>query len=59
MKVLNDIEIEEVMFDVVDSKTSKPNFHHSVESGEVYPVTLSANEKSFLHVIIKVIIHFK
>lgn len=43
------------MFDVVDSKTSKPNFHHSVENGEEYPAILNANEKSFLHVIIKVI----
>ncbi|CAD8046326.1 unnamed protein product [Paramecium primaurelia] len=53
IKVLHEIEIEEVMFDVVDSKTSKPNFHHSVENGEEYPAILNANEKSFLHVIIK------
>ncbi|CAD8158856.1 unnamed protein product [Paramecium octaurelia] len=59
VKVLQEIEIEEVMFDVVDSKTSKPNFHHSVESGEVYPATLSANERSFLHVIIKTKNHLK
>ncbi|CAD8134119.1 unnamed protein product [Paramecium octaurelia] len=53
IKVLQEVEIEEVIFDIVDSKTSKPNFHHSVENGEVYPVILSANEKSFLHIIIK------
>ncbi|CAD8143398.1 unnamed protein product [Paramecium pentaurelia] len=53
VKILHEIEIEEVMFDVVDSKTSKPNFHHSVENGEEYPAILNANEKSFLHVIIK------
>ncbi|CAD8050962.1 unnamed protein product [Paramecium sonneborni] len=53
VKVLQTIEIEEVMFDIVDSKTSKPNFHHSVENGEVYPAILNANERSFLHVIIK------
>ncbi|CAD8134352.1 unnamed protein product [Paramecium pentaurelia] len=53
IKVFQEVEIEEVMFDIVDSKTSKPNFHHSVESGELYPVILKANEKSFLHIIIK------
>ncbi|CAK71099.1 unnamed protein product (macronuclear) [Paramecium tetraurelia] len=59
IKVLQEVEIEEVIFDIVDSKTSKPNFHHSVENGEVYPVILSANEKCFLHVIIKVRILFQ
>jgi hypothetical protein len=39
----------------VDSKTAKPNFKHGVDLGEMYRPVLNANERSYLHVILKVL----
>ncbi|KAM3130725.1 hypothetical protein pb186bvf_017139 [Paramecium bursaria] len=53
-RVVEQVSIDDLSFGIVESKSQKPQFSQDVEDGQVYPITLKANERSFLHVIFKI-----